>query len=291
VAKSRGLGRGLSALIPDSGSAVGASTGASELLAVALIDSNPFQPRKRFDDEPMAELVDSVRVHGIIQPVVVRPVDGRFQVVAGERRVRAARLVGLSEIPVVVRELSDRDAMELALVENLQRADLNPIEECEAYARLMEEFGWTQEEIGARVGKSRSHIANYLRLRQLPDDVLELVGRFELSVAHAKVLLSAPEERRSEFGQRCVREGWTVRMLEAAVKRGAEPVQAKPQRALDVHLKGVETGLRRKFGTRVVVRGDSQKGRIEIPYRSLEELERIIELLNGNENGMSEFPV
>lgn len=285
MAKPRGLGRGLSALIPDKmGDASSAGSpspeGWSREVAVDLIDRNPFQPRRDFAEDEMAQLVESVRIHGVIQPVVLRAVGGRFQLVAGERRVRAARMAGLRSVPAVVRELSDRDAMEIALVENLQRADLNPIEESQAYARLIDEFGWTQEEIGARVGKSRSHVANYLRLLQLESSIQELLRRELISVAHAKVLLSIDGPRRVELAERCGQEGWTVKQLEGWAKRPEVP-PPPTAKSDDVHLRALEAGLRRRLGTRVTLRGDANKGRIEIPYRSLEELERLLSLLDS----------
>lgn len=280
MGKARGLGRGLSSLIPERPPEVKTDTeghGGTKEIELAVIGVNPFQPRKVFREEDLAELTQSIEVHGVIQPILVRPVDGGYQLIAGERRVRAARAVGLRTIPAVVRSLSDRESVELALVENLQRSDLNPMEESLAYNRLIDDFGWTQEEIGARVGKSRSHIANYLRLLHLEEDIQQLISEQSLTVAHAKVLLSVTDERRQDLAQRCASEGWTVKQLELAVKRGELP--PRPRVPEDVHLRSVEAGLRRKFGTKVTLRGDSNKGRIEIPYRSLDELERLLALL------------
>jgi ParB family chromosome partitioning protein len=278
MAKARGLGRGLSSLIPErTGGDGGNPTGGVEQIDVGRINPNPFPPRRRFSEEQLLELAESVRVHGVIQPVLVRPMGTDYQVIAGERRLRAAKQAGLSTIPAVIRELNDREAIELALVENLQRSDLNPMEESQAFQRLVEEFQWTQDEIGARVGKSRSHVANYLRLLQLEPAIQDWVAEQVLSVAHAKVLLSVESERRQALAGRCAREGWTVKQLEGAVKRGEVP--APSARRDDVHIKSVETSLRRRFGTKVTVRGDSTKGRIEFPYRSLDEFERLLALL------------
>lgn len=281
MAKARGLGRGLSSLIPERPAAapLGPVAGGVQNIAIQSIQANPYQPRRRFRDDELSELAQSVKNYGIIQPILVRPVAGGYQLVAGERRVRAARLVGLEEIPAVVRELSDRDSIEMALVENLQRSDLDPIEESHAYRQLIEEFNWTQEEIGARVGKSRSHVANFLRLLQLDPSIQQMVSDQLLTVAHGKELLSVDAGRRSVLAERCVQEGWTVKQLQAAIKRGEVP-PAKTSTRDDVHLKSVEAGLRRRFGTKVMVRGDSNKGRIEIPYRSLEELERLLTMLD-----------
>ncbi|MCL5116807.1 MAG: ParB/RepB/Spo0J family partition protein [Firmicutes bacterium] len=282
MAKARGLGRGLSSLIPErpvEAPSVAESAQPAGVAEVKLdqIAANPYQPRRYFRDDELTELADSIRTHGVIQPVLLRATEGGYQLIAGERRVRAARVAGLSSIPAVVKEFTDREAIELALVENLQRSDLNPLEESQAYNRLIEEFNWTQEEIGARVGKSRSHIANYLRLLQLESDIQALVAEQALTVAHAKVLLSVAGARRMTLAERCASEGWTVKQLEAASKRGEMPQRPRP--AEDVHLKSVESGLRRRFGTKVTLRGDSSKGRIEIPYRSLEELERLLAML------------
>jgi ParB family chromosome partitioning protein len=282
MAKARGLGRGLSSLIPERASTPlvdGAATVAGvEQVSVSRISPNPYQPRRQFRDAELAELAESIRLHGVIQPVVVRPWEGDYQLVAGERRVRAAQLIGLKSVPAMVRELTDRDAVELALVENLQRSDLNPMEESHAYRRLLEDFHWTQEEIGMRVGKSRSHIANYLRLLQLDESIQGLIAEQAITVAHAKVLLSVDGERRRVLAERCAVEEWTVKQLEAAVKRGEVP--ARPRAHEDVHLKSIEGDLRRRFGTKVQLRGDSNKGRIEISYRSLDELERLLAILH-----------
>lgn len=287
MAKARGLGRGLSALIPDRTGEIMVESAESELresgvqrVPVDRIESNPFQPRREFNEQELLDLAQSIRVHGVIQPVLLRKVGLKYQLVAGERRVRAARLAGLVDIPAICRDINDQEAMEIALVENLQRSDLNPIEESLAYQRLIEEFEWTQEEIGARVGKSRSHVANYLRLLQLEENIQRLLGGQELSVAHGKVLLSVSGPRRVELAERAAREGWTVKQLEAYAVRGEVPSPAV--NALDVHLKAVESGLRRRFGTKVTFRGDANKGRIEIAYRSLEELERILGILDSD---------
>lgn len=278
--KARGLGRGLSALIPErttpSGPLVHGESGGVEWIDVAKIAPNPFQPRRYFSETELAELAESIRIHGVIQPILLRPAEAGYQLIAGERRVRAARLAGLDAVPAVVKALSDREAIEMALVENLQRSDLNPLEESQAYSRLIDEFRWTQEEIGGRVGKSRSHVANYLRLLQLEPEIQAMVADQRVSVAHAKALLSADGPRRLVLAERCAKEGWTVKQLEGAVKRGDAPRIVRA--AEDVHLKSIETGLRRRLGTKVTLRGDASRGKIEIPYHSLEELERLLEV-------------
>ncbi len=285
MAKARGLGRGLSSLIPEKvvpQDGVEATRRGVESVPLAKITANPYQPRRHFAEEALHELADSIRTHGVIQPVLLRAMAGGYQLVAGERRVRAARMAGLEEIPALVKDITDREAIELALVENLQRSDLNPMEESQSYNRLIEEFQWTQEEIGVRVGKSRSHIANYLRLLQLEAPIQEMLSQQAITVAHAKALLSVDGTQRMPLAQRCAGEGWTVKQLEAAIKRGDLPASPKPRE--DVHLKSVEAGLRRRFGTKVTLRGDSTKGRIEIPYRSLDELERLLALLEDQDS-------
>lgn len=280
MAKPRGLGKGLSALIPERVPEEPIKDSEQNYVAMELdaIEMNPFQPRKAFDDDELKSLAESIAVHGVIQPVLVRRIDRRVQLVAGERRVRAARMAGMSTIPAYVRDLSDRDMMEIALVENLQRSELNPIEEAKAFQRLISDFAWTQEQIGVRVGRSRSHVANYLRVLQLEDDVQEAIARQDLSVAHAKLLLSADESGRRELAHRAIQEQWTVKQLAEALDRESR-AGADKSRQDDIHLRTVEVRLRRRFGTKVSLRGDAHKGKIEISYRSLGEFERILEIL------------
>ncbi|MCL8207410.1 MAG: ParB/RepB/Spo0J family partition protein [Actinomycetia bacterium] len=282
MAKARGLGRGLASLIPDRGTGRPEERGPAKI-PVASIDPNPSQPRQVFDEESLRKLAESIRLHGMLQPVLVRPVGDRYQLVVGERRWRAAQLAELTEVPAIVGEWDDRQVMELALVENLEREDLNPIEEAEALNRLVQEFAWTQEEVAQRVGRSRPHVANYLRLLQLGPEVRGLVAAGELSVAHAKVLLGIPDPERTEVARRCVREGWTVRDLERFLRRREGEPPAKADR--DVHLIEWEERLRRRFGTKVLVKGSAERGRIVIPYASLEELERLLGLLESDGEG------
>jgi ParB family chromosome partitioning protein len=282
MAKARGLGRGLASLIPDRALGRGEERGATAI-PVSAIDPNPAQPRQVFDEEGIRRLAESIRLHGMLQPVLVRPVGERYQLVVGERRWRAARMAELAEVPAIVGEWDDRQVMEFALVENLEREDLNPIEEAEALHRLVEEFEWTQEEVARRVGRSRPHVANYLRLLQLSPEVRALVASGALSVAHAKVLLGLPDPARTELGVRCAREGWTVRELEAVIRRRERAPAKRPTR--DVHLAEWEERLRRRLGAKVVVRGSVERGRIEIPYASLEELERLLQLLDSDKEG------
>lgn len=289
MSRPKGLGKGLAALIPERTPPVG---GAPEVrtLAVADISPNPYQPRQDFKPEAMQELVESVRRHGILQPLLVRPRPQGFELVAGERRLRAAREVGLATVPAYVREVDDREVMEMALVENLQRSDLNPIEEAQAFWRLIQEFGWTQEDVAARVGRSRPQVANYLRLLGLEAAIQDRVRDGSLTVAHAKVLLSVEEaDRRRALAEQAVEQAWTVKQLEAAAARREIPAKMRPEP--DTHLKRIEGELRRRFGTKVALRGSASKGRIEIPYRTLEELERILALLEPAPLGDDGFVV
>lgn len=273
--KARGLGRGLAALIPDT-----APAEPPKALPVAEIRPSRFQPRRRFDDDALAELAESIRRHGVLHPVLVRPQDGGYELIAGERRLLAARQAGLAEIPVLVRDWDDRTTMEVALVENLQRSDLNPMEEAEAFQRLIAEFGWTQDEAAERVGKSRSHVANYLRLLQLEPAIRAMVEQEQLTMAHAKVLLAADPNRRLALAGRAVDQAWTVRQLTAAVE-APDSGAASRSKLPDVHLEAAERRLARALGARVSIRGTAERGRIVIRYGSLTELEALLMELQG----------
>ncbi|MCY0880660.1 MAG: ParB/RepB/Spo0J family partition protein, partial [Firmicutes bacterium] len=196
MAKSRGLGRGLSALIAGAGSEIVPDKNLLKEVAIDAIDPNPFQPRKSFDDTALQELAQSIAHHGLLQPILVRPVGARYQLIAGERRLRAVQILGQTTILVRSYALSDEEALQVALIENLQRADLNVVEEASAYERLIREFSWTQQAVAEQVGKARSHIANMIRILQLDEEILELIRTHQLSIAHGKVLLTCPEELR-----------------------------------------------------------------------------------------------
>lgn len=277
----KGLGRGLSALIPGSD----APQGVSEI-EVSRIDFNPFQPRKSLDEGSLEELTASVKVHGVIQPIVVRAAEGgQFQLVAGERRLRAARAAGLKTIPAVVRDMEDQQSLEVALIENIQREDINAIDAAVAYRRLIDEFNLSQEEISERVGKSRPTIANTLRLLQLPERVRERVATGELSEGHARALLLVKNPTAIPLiADDLVRRQCSVREAErickswnnaAKIARENDP----PQPA--THLAAVEEQLRHFFKTRVRVVGGEDKGRIEIEFYGEEDLNRILELIGG----------
>lgn len=280
----KALGRGLKALIPEAEG----EQGEVRPIPIELIDRNEEQPRKHFDEEQLEELRESIATHGVLEPIIVRPVEGRYQVVVGERRWRAARLAGLKTVPAVVRQLTDKETMEIALVENLQREDLNPLEEADAYRRLMAEFGLTQEEVAARVGKKRSTVANRLRLLDLEEEIRLEVEAGRLSAGHAKVLLGVPDRAmRLELARRVVEEGLSVRALEEAVVESERRTVARVEtprrssRRVDPLVQDLEERLQQALGTkvRVVHRGD--RGRIEIDYYSEDEMERLIEVLTG----------
>ena len=289
--RSKGLGRGLSALIGESPGISSTDGGPREVPLDAVIASR-FQPRKDFDEVELEELAESIRKYGIIQPVLVREIDGGYELIAGERRLRAARRAGLSSISAWVRPATDVEMLAMALVENVQRENLNPLEEAEAYQRLTDDLGWTQDVIAGQVGKARSHVANYLRLLRLDPRIRDWIRGGKLSMAHAKVLLSMEDEsQRLDLAEAAVVKGWTVRELDDHRMRLNATVKAASSRALDVHMRQVEEGLRRALGSGVKVRGDGEKGRIEIRYRSLEELERLIEILGRSEDVPERFPV
>ncbi len=279
----KALGRGLRALIPESDAFEGAAV---RVIPIDQIDRNPEQPRKHFDEAQLEELKESILAHGVLEPIIVRPVEGRYEIVVGERRWRAAKLAGLDAIPAAVREMSDREAMELALVENLQREDLNPIEEAEAYKRLMDEFGLTQEEVADRVGKKRSTVANRLRLLEMEPELRAEVSAGRLSAGHAKALLAISSSReRMEVARRVIEDGWSVRAVEEYARRAGRkpsaPNRAAARRAKDPFLQEIEERLQQCLGTKVRIVGQGRRGRIEIDYYSEEDIERILEIIVG----------
>ncbi|HEY7220373.1 MAG TPA: ParB/RepB/Spo0J family partition protein [Candidatus Binatia bacterium] len=280
--QKKGLGRGLSALIPSAAEAKSDARAESTPLEVAVdrITPSPFQPRRAFDEIKIAELAGSIRNQGIIQPLVVRPKDDGFELIAGERRWRAAMKAGLSRVPVVVREASDREALQLALVENLQREDLNPIEEANGYRRLQEEFHWSQEEVAERVAKSRPAIANSLRLLSLPADVQQEVTAGNLPAGQARSLLGLHTEALIVSSCReVIAKGLSTRETEKMVRHllmGRK--RRRPIIFSDPDLKAVVEELQRVLGTRVrlIPKARTSKGKIEIEYYTMPDLERII---------------
>lgn len=284
------LGRGLDALIPSAGAAaarspVHLSDGDTPAeIPLERIDRNPDQPRRVFDSEQLERLAESIRVHGVLQPVVVRRVGDRFELVVGERRWHAARQAGLGTLPAVIAEIDPQDRLEVALVENVQRRDLNPIELGFAF-RALADTGATQDEIGRRVGLDRSTIANHMRLLELPASYQEDVEAGRLSTGHAKALLQLTNpERRHQLRSRIIREGLSVRAAEELARPSASaPPRRRRARAVpDPNLQRVADGLRERLQTRVRIKGDEARGRIEIEYFGGEDLERISGLLLGD---------
>jgi ParB family chromosome partitioning protein len=283
------LGRGLGALIPNAGpsapraTAAAAETAAAGEIPVDRIDANPEQPRRAFDPEQMQRLAESIRVHGVLQPVVVRRVGDRYELVVGERRWRASREAGLEAIPAVVADIDARDRLEVALVENVQRRDLNPIELGFAF-RALSDTGATQDEIGRRVGLDRSTIANHLRLLDLPRDYQEDVEAGRITTGHAKALLQVSNlERRHHLRERIVRDGLSVRTVEELARPASRGAPRRRARAAhDPNLQRVSDALRERLQTRVRIKGDSARGRIEIEYFGSEDLQRISEILLGD---------
>lgn len=287
--KQSGLGRGLGALIEDNG--FDAPDGGVRSLPLRRIEPNPLQPRREFDPEALQALADSISAHGVIQPLTVRETpSGYYQIIAGERRWRAARMAGLEEVPVLVVEADDRTVMELALIENLQREDLNPIEEAVSYRTLQEKFNLTQADVAEKVGKGRATVANAVRLLELPDEVKSLVETKLLSVGHAKVLLSVDAEKdRILLARDCVNEQLTVRALEKKVARLHAPVPEKPRGTPDIpdgYVKSLSEKLKRHLGCAVRLTsgvthasGKHTKGVLEIDFFDNDDLDRIIRMI------------
>ena len=279
------MGRGLGALLGDA--ALQAQEGGSLCLPISQVEPGLKQPRKRFDDASLADLADSIRIHGIIQPLTVRRLaSGYYQIIAGERRWRAAKLAGLTEIPAVIIEADDRKVMELGLIENLQREDLNPIEEASGYRTLMEEYELTQEEVAQQVGKSRSAVANALRLLSLPDAIHLLLEEGTLSAGHARAILSVPGgDMQKKLAQKVVAEGLSVRQTEALAKRIAtqaeQPEKPAPSSGPDltIYIKAAERDLSTRFGRKVHILNGKKKGKIELEYYSTEDLNTLLEAL------------
>ncbi|MGP4081295.1 ParB/RepB/Spo0J family partition protein [Pseudalkalibacillus sp. R45] len=281
---ARGLGKGFNALFP-----------ANELekeheiqeIKLSEIRPNPYQPRKSFDQKAIDELKESIETHGILQPIVVRKSIKGYEIVVGERRFRAAKELGLESIPAIIKDLNEQKMMELALIENLQREDLNPIEEGQAYASLMQELELTQEQLAHRLGKSRPHIANHLRLLQLPSLVQQLLSERKLSMGHGRALLAVKNKSKiSPLVQRIVKENLSVRQVEMLVQKMNENVsretkKRKPEK--NVFVKEKEETLRERFGTSVSIKQTKQKGKIEIDFFSKDDLNRILEMLEGKE--------
>jgi ParB family chromosome partitioning protein len=278
--RPQGLGRGLAALIPQRAPSLGGSIE----IPLARIRENPRQPRLRMDDEALAGLAESVRQHGVIQPILVtESIDG-YTLVAGERRVRAARMAGLDRVPAIVRQLADRQQLELALVENLQREDLNPMEAARAYRQLMEEFSFTQEDLATRVGRARSTVANTLRLLDLHPAVQDALAASLISEGHARALGGLPTEAQAPAVTSVIADDLSVRQTEELVRRVREPrsAVARTEAAPDPDVERVEEDLRRSLGTKVRLTRTRRGGRIVIEYFGEEELARLYQRLVGS---------
>lgn len=271
----RGLGRGLGALLSSA-----PAEGGETLLEIPVTDisPNPNQPRKAFDQAALDELAASIKVSGVVQPIIVRRAGTAWELVAGERRLRAARQAGLERVPAVVREASDAESLELALVENLLRENLNPMEEAEGYQRLLQEFGWTQEELARRVGKDRSSVANAVRLLKLPAPIQEDLRGGRLTMGHARALLALPDAgAQLRLREEILAQSWSVRTTEERIqRRRATP---PPARRRSPEIVAVEEAIQRTLLTRVRVTGNERRGRIEIHYANADELERLVAAL------------
>lgn len=289
MATVKGLGRGLSALFSDTEEAYGIAQDGAGVTEIALseIYPNPDQPRKLFDEGAMIDLSNSIKEHGVISPIVVnRSADGTYMIIAGERRYRAAIMAGLETVPAVVKELDAREIQEISLIENLQREDLNPIEAAYGMKRLMEEYSLTQEVLAERLGKSRPAIANTLRLLTLSEEVIALVREGKLSSGHARTLVPIPKDKQGEIARECVKEGWSVRDIERAVKQFLNPPEVlakekeKKNALANVELTHLVERMRGTFKTKVSLIGTDKKGRIYIDYYTRDDLDRISEILD-----------
>lgn len=279
---SKRLGKGLDALIPS------LSINEDDKVVdipLSQLRANPYQPRKTFNEEAIQELAESIRQHGVIQPIIVRSVLKGYEIIAGERRFRASQYCGKATVPAVVRSFSDQQVMEIALIENLQRENLNAMEVAVAYQGLMEQFSLTQEELSLKVGKSRSHIANFLRLLSLPEEVKDNVSRGTLSMGHARAIVGLKDPVLvKQLAKQCVEQEWSVRELEEAVKnldrsKSTEEKDKVKVKRKDPYIDHLEENLRERFKTTVKIKHNKDKGKIELNYYSKQDLERLLELL------------
>ena len=290
MSKQRGLGRGLGAFFPTSRAGAREEGDRVASIPIGSIAPNPVQPRRAFDERELESLAQSIRANGVLSPILVRPSPGGgdgFELLAGERRLRAARIAGLTTMPALIRAADDTEALEIALLENLQRADLNPIEEAAGYRRLIDEHGFTQDSLSHRLGKARSTLANALRLLALPSSVQTLVRDGALSGGHARALAALPSAKAETIARAAVSRGLSVRDLErlagaaspAPKKRRPRPAAGRAQRALSAELADIETRLRFALATRVAVHPSGAGGTIEIRYAGDEELQRIVDAI------------
>lgn len=278
MAARGGLGAGLGALFDDNTT----DTTASKMLRISEIEPNRSQPRKNFDDESISVLAESIKQHGILQPLLVRPFGNGYQIVAGERRWRAARMLGMSEVPVQIKDMSDSEAMQLALIENLQRENLNPIEEAMGYSELVENYGMTQDEISKTIGRSRSSVANTLRLLNLPEGVRDMLENGELSVGHAKALLSLDNDYDMlEAAKRACSGKMTVRALEKLVQNYEKTEDPVSNERIDSYFKEMEIGLHEALGRKVKVEYGKNRGALILEFYDKEDLSALAERLTN----------
>lgn len=282
MAKAMGLGKGLGALMGDA--ALQTPEAGSVFLPISQVEPGLNQPRKRFDEEPLQDLADSIREHGVIQPLTVRRLSsGYYQIIAGERRWRAAKLAGLAEVPAVIIEADDKKVLEIGLIENLQREDLNPMEEAEGYLVLLTDFSMTQEEVAKRMGKSRPAIANALRLTSLPPAVREMLADGRLTAGHGRAVLSVEGEKAQEaFAQLVVEQGLSVRQSETAAKHFTLEPKVKKEKKEDenlIYIQAAEKKLAEHLGRRVTITSGRKKGRLELEYYDVNDLNDLLDQL------------
>jgi len=277
------LGRGLAALLGEAAVPASVSAPGVQMLAVDVLEPSPFQPRREMDETSLAELAESIGARGILQPLLVRPkpgAEGVYQIIAGERRWRASQRVRLHEVPVLVRSLTDADAMAAGLVENLQREDLNAVDEAEGYKRLLEEFSLSQEKLGEAIGKSREHISNTLRILRLPEPVLAMVRGGDLTLGHAKALLGHPEPLKG--AKDVVKRGLSVRQTEALVKALTKPAATKAAIVRgEPEVEALAESLSERLGLKVAIKYNGKGGAVTLNYANLDQLDSLLALLNG----------
>ncbi len=294
IAKPAPLGRGLSALFGDRDASYQAKSAVivpppeqrgATFVSIGWVQPGPYQPRRHFDDDAIKELADSIRARGILQPLLVRPVEGhkeRLEIIAGERRWRAAQIAGLHEVPVIIRPLSNSEALEYGLIENVQRQDLSPLEEADGYQRLMEEFQHTQETLAKIVGKSRSHVANMMRLLSLPQEVREMIEKGLLSAGHARALITAKNPL--ALAAEIIREGMNVRQAEALAKQNSDNPQTHKKKNTilrDANITMLEKELERMIGLKTTITAKGKAGTVTLHYQSLDQLDDIVKKLRG----------
>jgi ParB family chromosome partitioning protein len=291
--KRKVLGRGLDSLLPASRATATAAPAAAVAtaretgdmvrdLAIDQIERNPYQTRMHWDETALNELAASIKVSGVLQPVTVRPHEGRFQLITGERRWRASQIAGKDTVPAIVRQVSNEQAMEMTIIENLQREDLNPMEQAHAYERLSREFNLTQEQMAQRTGKERSSVANFMRLLKLPSEIQQLIESSKISFGHAKALMPLDSaEAMTRLAQRVVTLSMSVRQTEGAVANLINPPEKKeaPERPVDPNVREVEREMERTLGVRVMISDRNGRGKIVLEYKSLEDFDRVVEIL------------